>query len=55
MEELKLNRDQAAELCDALELHSGFFDEDNEEYIMLKQQNPSLLAAFETLFTIANT
>lgn len=49
----ELTTDQAEELCDSIGLYSDFFDEDNEEYILLKENNPDLLSAYEVLFTIA--
>jgi len=48
-----LTKEQASDLCDALDIYPDFFDENNEEYILLKEHNPSLLNAYETLFAIA--
>lgn len=49
-----LTKQHAQELCDALEIYAEFFDEDNEEYILLRDNNPTLLEAYEELFTLAN-
>jgi len=48
-----LTKQNAQELCDALELYSEFFDETNEEYILLNKNNPSLLNAFSNLYALA--
>lgn len=48
-----LTKELAQELCDSIELYSDFFDESNEEFILLRDNNPKLLAAYEELFTIA--
>lgn len=48
-----LTQRQAQEICDSIDLNSSFFDEDDEEYILLKENNPELLDAYEVLFTIA--
>ena len=52
---MDLSRQAARQLCEALEIYSDFFDEDNEEYILLKENNSDLLEAYEELFTIANS
>jgi len=44
----------AQELCDSIEIYADFFDPESEEYILLKQNNPTLLDAYEELFTLAN-
>ena len=49
----ELSKTSAQCLCDSIELNSEFFDEDNEEYVLLKENNPSLLVAYEALFTLA--
>jgi len=51
---MKLSREEARALCDSIELYSDFFDVDNDEYIMLKENNPVLLGAYEVIFTMAN-
>lgn len=48
-----LTQKQAQEICDSIDLNSEFFDESDEEYILLKANNPDLLEAYEQLFTIA--
>lgn len=48
-----MTKESAQSLCDSLELTSEFFDRDNEEYVLLKENNPKLLAAYEGLFTLA--
>lgn len=48
-----LSKQSAQALCDALEINSEFFDEDNEEYTMLRDNNPELWQAYCDLFTIA--
>lgn len=50
----ELSKESAQSLCDALDLTSEFFDEDSEEYIMLRDNNPGLFQAYGDLFTIAN-
>lgn len=50
---MTLSEESAKQLCGCLELTSEFFDEDNEEFILLKQNNPRLFSAYEELFTIA--
>ncbi len=50
---MELTKEQAMELCDSIELNNEFFDEDNEEYILLKENNPHLFDAYSVLFTIA--
>jgi len=50
---LTLTRQQAADLCESINLDSEFFDEDDEERLLLKMNNPSLLDAYEVLFTIS--
>ena len=52
--DMELSREEARALCDSIEIYSDFFDVDNEEYIMLKENNPVLLGAYEVIFTIAN-
>ena len=42
---IELTRRSAIALCDALDLNSEFFDEENEEYTMLKECNPDLFQA----------
>jgi len=49
-----LTKESAQELCEALEVNGEFFDEENEEYILLEANNPRQLRAFEEIFTIAN-
>ncbi len=48
-----LSKDSAIELCDSIEIDSSFFDESNEEFILLKENNPRLLTAYEELFALA--
>jgi hypothetical protein len=50
----ELTKESALALCDALDLQSDFFDEQNEEYTMLEEGNPELLVAYNELFTIAH-
>lgn len=52
---MELTRELAQELCDSIELYSDFFDEDNEEYILLKENNPTLIKAYEVIYTLANS
>lgn len=40
-------------LCEALEVNSEFFDENNEEYTMLRDQNHLLWVAFGELFELS--
>lgn len=53
MEDIQLTRQQAIDLCESIELDGEFFDEDNEEFTMLRDGNPELLSAYEVIFTIA--
>jgi len=41
-------------LCEALEIYSDYFDEDNEECVMLKENNLDLFNAYVELFELAN-
>ncbi len=50
---IELSRNSAIALCDALDLNSEFFDEENEDYIILKDSNPNLFQAYTDIFTIA--
>ena len=52
-QEVILSKASAIALCDSIDLNSEFFDDTNEEYLLLKDQNPGLLTAYEELFTIA--
>ncbi len=52
-EAIVMSKESARALCDALDLTSEFFDEDSEEYIMLREGNPELFQAYGELFTIA--
>ena len=52
--DMELSREEARARCDSIEIYSDFFDVDNEEYIILKENNPVLLGAYEVIFTIAN-
>jgi len=49
----RLTCEDATNLCEALDLTSDFFDESNEEYILMRQNNVGLMEAMSTLFTIA--
>ena len=48
-----LTKDQALELCDSFEIYENFFDEESEEYLMMKDHNPLLLSAYEELYRMA--
>ena len=52
-EEVILNKESALMLCDALDINSSLFDEENEEYILLKRHNPMLLELYEDIFTLS--
>jgi len=51
---MEISKQSAMEICDALDLNAGFFDEDSEEWQLMKSNNPWLLEAYEEIFTCAN-
>lgn len=50
---MELTKELARELSDSIGLTSEFFDLDNEEYVLLKENNRKLLEAYEVLYTFA--
>ena len=50
----KLTKEMAMVLCESIDLNSEFFDETNEEWVLLKENNPELLEAYDDLFTLAH-
>lgn len=48
-----LSKEPAIELCESIDLNTEFFDEDNEEYTMLRDDNYRLWVAYQELFTLA--
>lgn len=43
----------AKAICESIDLNSGFFDEDDEEYTMLRDQNHQLWVAYGELYELA--
>lgn len=50
---LYLTKDEALELCDSVEINEDFIDNENEEYLLLRDNNPRLLRAYTKLIDIA--
>jgi len=40
-------------ICESIDLNSDFFDEENEEYTMLRDQNHQLWVAYGELFELS--
>jgi len=49
-----LTPEQADLILNSLNLSAYFFDEREESYNLLKEQNPELLKAYEALYSIAD-